>query len=268
MDPSRSAFAAIADCVPPSASVLREEVFEQDRRRASIDVTCAAKLGLARGVALVVQPNWKPELLRGGREAPDALGLVPFLASQGQRESDDQRVDLFLACAPPELGEIFDDAPSHKRSERSRETVRLISDGESDSAVANVERKVAQTSGRPRRDGRLDLDRDSRVEDGETRPPRRPRFDVDFLEPAGRGDRVDVLEAASGKRGSHLGGVATRILLRLGADAPLHSALTHIGPEDDVDDDAFVVERHSRAAGQLVAQAVDGGGSRLSLRYG
>src|SRR5437879_4706514 len=193
MDPSRSAFAAIADCVPPSASVLREEVFEQDRRRASIDVRCAAKLGLARGVELVVQPNWKPELLRGGREAPDALGLVPFLASQGQRESDDQRVDLFLACDPPELGEIFDDAPSHKCSERSRETVRHISDGESDSAVANVERKVAQTSERPGgrgprprsgRDGRLDLDRDSRSEAAEKLPPKRPSFDGDFLEPS------------------------------------------------------------------------------------
>src|SRR2546428_13619089 len=80
-DPSRSAFAASAECVPPSASALRQEVFEQDRRCAGVEVTCAPNPGLARGVALVVQPNGNPELLRAGPETPDALGLVPFLAA-------------------------------------------------------------------------------------------------------------------------------------------------------------------------------------------
>ena len=129
--------------VSPSASALGEEVFEQDRRRTSVDVARAAQLGLARGVTLVVEPDGKPERLAGDRETAHALGLMALLATQSQGQTDEQCVDLLFARYALELREIFHYASPHECGERPSETVRVISDGEADAAIADVKRQVS-----------------------------------------------------------------------------------------------------------------------------
>jgi hypothetical protein len=127
----------------PSASTLREEVFEEDRRRTGIEVARAAKLCLARRVALVVETYGESELLGCGRETPDTLGLVAFVTGQGQRQPDDKRIDRLFTRDPFDLREILDDASSDKSSKRSREAVRVIANGEADAAIADVKRQVS-----------------------------------------------------------------------------------------------------------------------------
>jgi hypothetical protein len=102
-------------------------------------------------MALVVQPDGKPELFGSGREPADALGLVAFLAAQSQRQPNDQCVDLLLARDSFELREILDDASPNESAERSDETMCVIADGEADAAVADVERKIAHALRRARR---------------------------------------------------------------------------------------------------------------------
>jgi len=99
---------------------------------------------------------------------------MTLLAAERQRQPDDERIDLLIARDPLELGEIFDHAPSEERPERTGETVRVVANSEADAAVPDVERKVTQASGRPGRDGRLNFDRDPRIEDRKKRPPRGP----------------------------------------------------------------------------------------------
>src|SRR5437879_2978419 len=128
----------------PSASTLREKVFEQDRRGPGVDVARPAELRLARRVALVVEAHREPEPLGRGSETADAFGLVALLAPQGQRQPDNQRIDLLVACDAFDLGEIFDHTPSDERPQRSTETVRVIANGEADAAIADVEREIPQ----------------------------------------------------------------------------------------------------------------------------
>src|SRR5438552_1955304 len=150
MDRPRSADARGAPRGSPSASELREKVFEEDGGGTGVDVAGAADLGLARGVALVVQAQGEAELFGRGRETADPLRLVPFLAAQRQRQPDDERVDVLIARDPFELGEIFDHASSNERPEGPAEAVRVIAHGEADPAVADVEREVAQPLRAPR----------------------------------------------------------------------------------------------------------------------
>src|SRR5919204_3493019 len=150
-----SATAASAERVAPSASALREEVFEEDRRRAGVEVAHPAQLGLARGMSLVVKADGEPELFGGGRETADALGLMPFFAAQGEGQPDDQCVDLLFARDALELCEILDHASPVERVEGPYETVRVIPDGEADTAIADVERKIAHAYGEIADDGRF-----------------------------------------------------------------------------------------------------------------
>src|SRR2546430_14661720 len=146
MAPSRNAAVPGAARGLPSARTLREEIFEKDRCGAGIEVARAAELRLARRVALVIEAHGEAELLRGRRETPHALGLVAFLAGQGQRQPDHERVDRFFTRDPFELREILDDASSDKSPERSREAVRVIANGEADAAIADVKRSEEHTS--------------------------------------------------------------------------------------------------------------------------
>src|SRR3979411_1507557 len=187
----------------PSASTLREKIFEQDRSGPGVNVARPAELGLARGVALVVTTHRKPELLGRGGEAADAFGLVALLAPQGQRQPDNERIDLLVACDAFDLGEVFDHTPPDERPQRSTETVRVIANGEADAAIADVEREIPQASGRPGRHGRFDFDRDPRIEHGKKRPPRRPRLDAQLLEPPGGGHRTDFVQPPAREGGLH-----------------------------------------------------------------
>jgi hypothetical protein len=143
MAPSRCAAEPASAPGHPLASTLREEVFEEDRRGARVDVARAAQLRLGGRVSLVVEPHGEPELFGRRRETPDPLGLVAFLAAQGQRQTDDQGVDRLFAGDPLDLRQILDDASSNKGPKGSRETVRVIANGEADTAVAYIERQIA-----------------------------------------------------------------------------------------------------------------------------
>ena len=140
----------VEERVLPSASALREEIFEEDRRRTGVEIASTAKLRLARGMPLVIEPYRKPEFLRRGRETPHALRLVPHLAAEGQRQPDHQCVDLLVARDALELREVLDDASSHESAERSREAMCVIANSEADAAIADVQRKVAHELRRAR----------------------------------------------------------------------------------------------------------------------
>src|SRR5436305_1446678 len=139
MDRPRSADARGAPRGSPAASELRGKVVEEDGGSTGVDVAGASDLGLARGVALVVQAHGEAELFGRGRETADPLGLVPFLAAQRQRQPDDERVDVLVARDPFELGEVFDHAPSNERPERPPEAVRAVAHGGADAAGPEVD---------------------------------------------------------------------------------------------------------------------------------
>src|SRR2546422_9362002 len=175
---------------------------------------------------LVIQPHGKPESLGGRREAPDALGLMPHLAAEGQREPDDECVDMLVAHDAFELREILDDASSHERTEGSGEAMRVIADGEADAAIADVEREVPHALRRARgRRQRLDLDRDPRVEDRKARPPLRPHGAAAEGEAELRRELAGTGAFAPGARTRHLPLAVPGDLLPPRLDTPLHAVL-------------------------------------------
>src|SRR6185503_20738422 len=143
MDRWRSAPGSAADRGSPSASTLREKVFEQDRRGTGVDVLGAAELGLARGMALVVELHRESELLDSRREAAYAFGLVAFLSAQRQGQSDNESVDLLSIRDLLELGDVLHDAPSRQRAQWPHEAMGVIAHGDANAAVADIQRKVA-----------------------------------------------------------------------------------------------------------------------------
>src|SRR5881396_339753 len=177
-------------------------------------------------MALVVQPHGKTELLGGGREAPDALGLVAFLAAKCQRQPDDKCIDPLCTRDAFDLREILDHASPDERPERSRKTMRVIAYGEADTAIADVERQISHPLGRARcRRQRLDEDRDPRVQNGKTRPPLRPWRDAPKPEPELFCERPDRLVLTPGEGCGHLRRIRLPLLLALRANAPVHAVV-------------------------------------------
>src|SRR5688500_20211242 len=81
----------LASGAPP-----RQEVCEQDGRRAGVQV-CGATVGrCGRGESLVVEVDGETERGARVRKAAHALRLGSVLATQCQRKSDDQGTYLFF----------------------------------------------------------------------------------------------------------------------------------------------------------------------------
>ena len=74
---------------------------------------------------------------------PAATIWSAFVAGQGQRKPDNERIDRLFTRDPSDLREILDDASSDEGREWSREAVRVIANGEADAAIADVKRQVS-----------------------------------------------------------------------------------------------------------------------------
>src|ERR1700716_3237102 len=124
-----------------------EEILQQDRRSTRVQIRRAAVRGLGGGEALVVQLERKTE--RGARvcEPPHALRLRSVLATQRQRETDDQSTYLLFRDQLTEAREVGLEIASRQRAQRPREAERIVTDGEPDTSVADVQRKITHAQG-------------------------------------------------------------------------------------------------------------------------
>ena len=123
------------------------EVFEEHPGGAGVVVFGAAAYGLRGRVALVVELDRKTGGLERRREAPDALGLVSFLAAQGQRKPDHESAHLLTTRDRGDPLDIRGEASrSAEGRKRACDAERVIPDRETDAAVADVERKITHVS--------------------------------------------------------------------------------------------------------------------------
>ena len=132
---------------PASGTPPRKKVFEQDRRRAGVQIGSAAMSGFGRGESLVVEIDGETE--RGTRigKAAHALRLRSVLATQRQGETDDQGTHLFFRDQVTEGREVGLEVAARQRAQRPRESEGVVADGESDAAIADVQRKISHAQG-------------------------------------------------------------------------------------------------------------------------
>ena len=99
------------------------------------------------GESLVVQVdrNTKAGARRG--KAAHALRLRSVLATQCQRQTDDQRTYLFFRDQVTQAREVGLEVAARQRAERPREAEGVVADGESDAAIADVQRKISHAQG-------------------------------------------------------------------------------------------------------------------------
>lgn len=145
-----AAAAAVPHARVTAASVgpaSRQEVFEEHGRRAGVEIGRATASGLSGREALVVEIDRKPE--RGARvgEPAHTLRLRPVVAAQGQRKTDDQSTNLLFRDQLTEAREIGLEVASRQRPERPRQAEGVVTDGEADAAIADVQRKIAHAQG-------------------------------------------------------------------------------------------------------------------------
>ena len=103
--------------------------------------------GLGGGEPLVVEIHGKPQRPTGVGEPPHALRLRSVLATQRQRKSDHQSTHLLFRDQVTEGREVGLEATSRQRAERPREAERVVTDGEPDASVADVQGKIAHRQG-------------------------------------------------------------------------------------------------------------------------
>ena len=144
-----------------AASSFREEVFQEDDRRACIEVVGTASRGLGGGETLVDELRRQAQGAGGLGEGPHALRLMADLATGIERKSDHDGSDVLLRDDLPQGVEIRGDATPPDRPQRSRETERFLTHGEADRAVTDVERKITHGSGRPGGGAGFGLDLDA-----------------------------------------------------------------------------------------------------------
>src|SRR5688572_21209951 len=100
-----------------------------------------------RRKTFVVEVDGKTE--RGARigKAANALRLRSVLATECQRKADDQGTHLFFRDQVTEAREVGVEVAPCQRAERPRETEGVVADGESDAAIADVQRKISHAQG-------------------------------------------------------------------------------------------------------------------------
>src|SRR5687768_8911614 len=102
---------------------------------------------LGRGETLVVEVDRETE--RGARigKTAHALRLRSVLATQCQRKTDDQGTHLFFRDQITQAREVGIEVAARQRAQRPRETEGVVADGESDAAIADVQRKISHAQG-------------------------------------------------------------------------------------------------------------------------
>src|SRR2546430_11417300 len=94
-------------------------------------------------MAFVIELDRQPQRARGLGEATHAFGLVPFIAGERQRESDDEHAALLFARDLLDRGDVNRLSPARERGQRTNEAVRIVTDRQTDPAIADVERKIS-----------------------------------------------------------------------------------------------------------------------------
>ena len=130
-----------------SGATPRQEVFEQDGRRTGVQVGGPAPRRFRGGEALVVEVDGKTQRGAGSRKAAHALRLRSVLPTQSQRQTDDQGTHLFFRDQVTEGREVGLEVAARQRAERPREAEGVVTDGETDATVADVQRKISHAQG-------------------------------------------------------------------------------------------------------------------------
>jgi len=125
----------------------RQEVLEEHGRRAGVEIFRATVRGLRGREALVVEIHGNTQ--RGARvgEPTHTLRLRPVLTSQRQRKTDHQGTNLLFRDQVTEARKVGLEVASRQRAERPREAEGVVTDGEADAAIADVQRKIAHAQG-------------------------------------------------------------------------------------------------------------------------
>ena len=132
---------------PASGAPPREEVLEQYGRGAGVEVGGAAMRRLRRREALVVEVDRHTQRGAGIRKATHTLRLRPVLATESQRQTDDQGTHLFLRNQITEGRKVGLEVTARQRAQRPRETEGVVANGETDAAIADVQRKITHAQG-------------------------------------------------------------------------------------------------------------------------
>ena len=128
-------------------SASREEVFEQHGRRACIEIGRATVGGFRGRETLVVQVDGNAERCARVGEPTHTLRLRPVFTSYRQRKTDDQGTNLLFRDQLTEARKVGLEVASRQRTKRPREAEGVVTDGEADAAIADVQRKIPHAQG-------------------------------------------------------------------------------------------------------------------------
>jgi hypothetical protein len=133
--------------VRASGAPSRQEIFEQDGRRAGVQVGSAPVSRFGGGESLVVEVDGETERGARVREAAHTLRLRSVLPTQCQRKSDDQGTYLFFRDQVTKGREVGLEVAARQGTKRARKTEGVVADGESDATIADVQRKISHAQG-------------------------------------------------------------------------------------------------------------------------